>query len=589
MENIPPPVIQKFNINDIPRCPKCNLICLLNLFYNQNQIYIKYYCENEHQGNMLLKDYILESKKFSLSKEICVECKKNQKEVKGDFYYCSKCNKFLCYSCVINHNGNKHNIIQFNRYDALCKIHSNFFSHYCINCKKNICMYCKFEHKNHKLIDLFEYNYFDFDSRNNLEKAIIDLEMKINNIEIIKQRIISLFEELKNSNQLEIQFIKTLLNTYNYEEEYKNLNYNIIQNIKNFGDFKSNKIESFNSIIEEGNKYINLIQKRFNINNEFFLFQENNNEKIEKDKIINMKKCIKTINEHKNCINYLDKLKDGRLISCSDDNTIKIYKKKTFEVQLTIKEHSNNVNSFIQLQDERIVTCSNDKIMKVIRLIEEDKYKVEQKLEKHFDNVYKVIEIKENELISISGDKTMKIWKLNNENKFICINSIIFQNSTLNCNILQLNKREFVTSSCGDKCLKFWNMNNYSLIKTIENIVTYYGFKRMCLLEDDILCVGGINLKGLYLIQISTHQLIKNILETNSIYSIIHLVNGQFLCSIKDSNGIFSIVFYEYEKCNLKKIYQKDNAHDNDIFSCVELFDGTIASGGSDILIKIWN
>ena len=204
-------------------------------------------------------------------------------------------------------------------------------------------MYCKFEHKNHKLIDLFEYNYFDFDSRKNLEKAIIDLEMKINNIEIIKQRIISLFEELKNSNQLEIQFIKTLLNTYNYEEEYKNLNYNIIQNIKNFGDFKSNKIESFNSIIEEGNKYINLIQKRFNINNEFFLFQENNNEKIEKDKIINMKKCIKTINEHKNCINYLDKLKDGRLISCSDDNTVKVYKKKTFEDQLTIKEHSNNV------------------------------------------------------------------------------------------------------------------------------------------------------------------------------------------------------------------------------------------------------
>ena len=81
---------------------------------------------------MLLKEYIIESKKFSLSKEICVECKKNQKEIKGDFYYCSKCNQFLCYSCVINHNGNKHNIIQFNRYDALCKIHSNFFSNYCL-------------------------------------------------------------------------------------------------------------------------------------------------------------------------------------------------------------------------------------------------------------------------------------------------------------------------------------------------------------------------------------------------------------------------------------------------------------------------
>ena len=34
----------------------------------------------------------------------------------------------------------------------------------------------------------------------------------------------------------------------------------------------------------------------------------------------------------------------------------------------------------------------------------------------------------------------------------------------------------------------------------------------MCLLEDDILCIGGNNSKGFYLIKISTHQLIKNIL-----------------------------------------------------------------------------
>ena len=75
------------------------------------------------------KRNIVESKKFSLSKEIRVECKMNQKEIKGGF------NKCFCYSCLIN-NGNKHNIIQFNRYDDLCKIHFNFFSHYYYNCKK---------------------------------------------------------------------------------------------------------------------------------------------------------------------------------------------------------------------------------------------------------------------------------------------------------------------------------------------------------------------------------------------------------------------------------------------------------------------
>ena len=70
------------------------------------------------------KEYMNNFNKFSLSKEKCKDCGKNQKEVKGDFFYCSKCNKFICYSCLINHPyGDKHNIIIFQRYDSLCKIH----------------------------------------------------------------------------------------------------------------------------------------------------------------------------------------------------------------------------------------------------------------------------------------------------------------------------------------------------------------------------------------------------------------------------------------------------------------------------------
>ena len=125
--------------------------------------------------------------------------------------------------------------------------------------------------------------------------------------------------------------------------------------------------------------------------------------------------------------------------------------------------------------------------MKIIKLIGEDKYQIEQTLQAHTDFVCKVIEIKEYELISVSKDKTMKIWKLNNDNKFECYKTITFQNSESNCNILRLNKNEFVTSSCYDKCLKFWNSNNYSNIKTINNIETPWTLKTMCLLEDDIL------------------------------------------------------------------------------------------------------
>ena len=56
----------------------------------------------------------------------------------------------------------------------------------------------------------------------------------------------------------------------------------------------------------------------------------------------------------------------------------------------------------------------------------------------------------------------------------------------------------------------------------------------MCLLEDDILCVGGTNVKGFYLIEISTHQLIKNIYDPEM--SINKCLDGLFLCSIIDEN-----------------------------------------------------
>ena len=93
--------------------------------------------------------------------------------------------------------------------------------------------------------------------------------------------------------------------------------------------------------------------------------------------------------------------------------------------------------------------------MKIIKLIENDKYKIEQTLKGHNDCVLKVIEIRKNELISISKDNLMKIWMLNENNEFNCITNIPFQKSFTYSNIQKLNKNQFVTSSVGDKSIKF--------------------------------------------------------------------------------------------------------------------------------------
>ena len=523
------PVINKLSADDIPRCPDCNLICSLQLNYNEGKHIINFECENGHKGNIILQDYILKYNKFALSKEKCAECGKTTKEIKEDFFYCSKCNKFLCYLCVKNHSyGDKHNILIYQRYDSLCKTHSNTFSFYCLKCKKNLCIYCKPNHEFHNLIDLSKFNYSE-ESKKKLEEEMNNIENKIKNLDNLKQNLISEIDKLKESSELEIKFIKILLFSYQYEEKQNNLNYNIIQNLKNFEKkLKSNKIKIYERVYKEGNKYISLLQNLQNIKSNSF----NNN--------------FKTLTNHTSSISHLHTLNDGRLISCSGDSTLNIYKNNSYDLQLSIKEHSNYILSFTQINDGRIITCSADKTMKIIKLIGEDKYQIEQTLQGHTNSVYKIIEIKENELVSISLDKTMKIWKLNNENKFECIKTITFQNSGSYCNILRLNENEFVTSSYSDKCLKFWNSNDYSNIATLNNIETYYGFKRMCLLEDDLLCVGGYNSKGFYLIKISTHQLIKNILGPKNIYSIIECLDGLFLCSIVDENGNHSLIKYKY-------------------------------------------
>ena len=109
---------QDLNIDNIPRCPECNIISSLKLNYREGKPMINYACENNHKGDISLEEYMKKYNNHSLLKQKCEECNKNQNEVKADFFYCCKCNKFLCHSCVANHSNIKnHNSINYNRYD----------------------------------------------------------------------------------------------------------------------------------------------------------------------------------------------------------------------------------------------------------------------------------------------------------------------------------------------------------------------------------------------------------------------------------------------------------------------------------------
>ena len=415
----------EFNLNNIPRCIKCNLICSLKLNYVGNlEPRIIYECENGHYGDISLQEYMKKYNNFAISKEKCFDCGKNQNEKRENYFYCSKCYIFICSSCQLNHYGHKHSISSIKRYDSLCSKHSNLFCSYCSSCKKNLCVYCQNYHRNHEILNLSEIKYSE-KTKLRLEEEMSNIEKIIRDLDEIKEIVVSEINKLKDYTNLEIEFIKILIKSYEYEENLKNLNFNVIQNLKNLDKaFRASKIKVYEKLNKDGSNYMSILQ---NLNNIKSTFQNN----------------FKIIKEHNHYINYISKLIDGRLVSCSRDNSLNVYKKDSYELQMSIKEHNNSVYCFTELIDGRLISCSEDKTMKIIKLLEDDKYQIDQTLEGHTYAIYKVIEIKENELISISYDKTMKIWKLDNENKFECILSIVFQNSNSYCNIYKINEYEF--------------------------------------------------------------------------------------------------------------------------------------------------
>ena len=209
--------INELNIKDLPRCPKCSLIPSIKLFYSEEKPFITYECQNTHKDTISLQNYIkLSSSQININSE---ESKKNQKE--GN-------------SCIKNHQTvEEDNMINYKKFDSICKTHSNTFCFYCINCKKNICIYCKNEHETHPLIDLSKIIVSN-EKIQKFEKEIKNFELIIDNLVKIKEEIILLIEDLKQSSLLEMQFIKILLNEIKNETKMNNINYNIIQNFKSF-------------------------------------------------------------------------------------------------------------------------------------------------------------------------------------------------------------------------------------------------------------------------------------------------------------------------------------------------------------------
>ena len=79
--------------------------------------------------------------------------------------------------------------------------------------------------------------------------------------------------------------------------------------------------------------------------------------------------CVKTLQEHSECVFRLQALESGELISCSRDKTIKIWDLNEGSCIITLFGHTDEIKSIrIDNQTNILASCSEDKTIKIWNL-----------------------------------------------------------------------------------------------------------------------------------------------------------------------------------------------------------------------------
>ena len=156
----------------------------------------------------------------------------------GIDYIHYKCKKFICKDCKLKHDmeNKEHSLIDINDIDKYCPEHNKICVIYCEDCEKSFCTYCPNHPKNHN-VELIQRMKIEEKEIKHLENQIQNSKIFMTKIKKLYENIIEeinkLYKEYKEMNELEIKLIEDLMMTYKNSERYKQLNAEIIMNIKN--------------------------------------------------------------------------------------------------------------------------------------------------------------------------------------------------------------------------------------------------------------------------------------------------------------------------------------------------------------------
>ena len=271
-------------------------------------------------------------------------------------------------------------------------------------------------------------------------------------------------------------------------------------------------------------------------------------------------------------------LHDGRVASSSNDSIIKIFNFSSSKCELSLQGHHSTVTFLTQLTSNLLISCSYDQSIKVWSITSNSYQCVLTIEDAHWDVINKVIQLSYNRIASCSWDHHIKIWK---SDTYELIQDFEGHSDNIN-SIIQLENKEILISlSSGfDKTMKIWNLVTYQCITAIQGI-DCWSRHSLLQLSEDMIIIGGTEIITLFNVnQLKTIKTFK-IEKINYVYSIIPIDTNTIICGC--DCGRLVIINLTSGEIDIKCSQNKQN-----IYSLMKYDNKHILSGSSGFAINIW-
>ena len=609
----------KILINDINyQMESCSHIYCVNCIYqdifinsldninNLGSFTVK--CTCEHGSTIITIDSMEElfSKKYTVDTQEIKEkfyCTKH-KEVEKTLF-CKTCKMYLCPKCsTVNENKKEETEVPLksvvsndNLPDSTKEVpeineheyHNVVVAEDLCNKYKEFLKDIQIQNKTaNQFIEKFnlEINNYETELDNEIESTLKQIDDIVNKLCNIKEEYAKIIEKkYSNCNKI-LKIIKLFYANYylDYENQLNISDVFTLQYLKDV-NFEFDKLE-----FTKENKDNSLENLLANIKNEVSKIN------IKKDNYINYNFNFKPISRkfnqiqkligHRQKINSIIQLNDGRLLTGSSDFKMKFWEEQggRFIETLTISELTGDILCLYELKDLRIISTNKESgAMKIWhKKKDEESYELVITLSEHQKSVTSVIQLSDEKIITGSKDNTIRLWDIY-ENSFRCT-QIIDEHKGGIYSLCELLGRRFASGS-EDKTIKIWeeNKGQFKQVKSLND----HKSRVWALVQTNngYLISGGDKIIIIYKLKEDNFTKIETINAHNSyITKIIKLSDGKIATASRDTN----IKIWEFGKNGQLILSEILKGHTHSVYDIIELRDGRLASVSGDNLAIIW-